>query len=391
MEKLILCIALSIQRLEFACEVKAFYIPQEVHSSFEHLVEAQLPCLTSEDPYLQQLISSTSETIKWLTSTRVEAEELMASPVALSLLSQITRMTPPNNILSLADPFFGILADLKEKNEWYLGRKFIRLLATSALMNADACALFITLVKRLDNKRCWQWIYMGLLSLGAIVLTSPYAPVRKLALDQGLLFFLKLKELETENLEEDNFWKTRSAAILVLQEIYVCRRSDPMAIMILESLKEQKQLEEHPFIKKQLNNTVPGETTTHGRLFFFSSTFALLSRNRIQSLKADTFFLRKYLKTTDRKGISIMKKSSSRFPHKKATPTKKGKTEKLSKPRRFWDEKSNEGGFHHDEHDEGNDEASRFLSDHPYHYNYKDNTTIVTKCKLDEEDVETIT
>jgi hypothetical protein len=60
--------------------------------------------------------------IDWLLSTRGDAEELMASPVGLSLLSQLTRMMPPSDIVDMVEPFSGILKDLHDKAEWYVDK-----------------------------------------------------------------------------------------------------------------------------------------------------------------------------------------------------------------------------------------------------------------------------
>ncbi|KAJ3220339.1 karyopherin beta [Dinochytrium kinnereticum] len=383
-ERLLLCTALSIQRLEFACEVKAFYIPQEVHSSFEHLLDVQLPCLTSDDPYLQQLICSTSETIRWLTSTRVEAEELMASPVALSLLSQITRMAPPNNILSLGDPFFGILTDLKEKNEWYLGRKFIRLLATSALLNADACSLFLSLMKRLD-KASWQWTYLGILSTGVIVLTSPFASVRKLALEQGLLEFILRKGDESE---EDEFWRIRSAAALVLHEVYCHRKSDPLAILVLENLKEQNRIETHPLVKRQLANA-PTRALLHGRLFFLFKYVCIALAESYSASQSRYIFLRKYLKTTDRKVESAPKKINPHHVKKNVTSSRRAGTKRPYRQKNFWDERPHDDDPLHFTSNGGdgeeNTELHTDLSENPYHYNYKKGADVVRQGDSNEE------
>jgi hypothetical protein len=43
----------------------------------------------------------------------------MATPIGLSLLSQISRMKPPTKVIEMVEPFIGVLNDLKDKEEWY--------------------------------------------------------------------------------------------------------------------------------------------------------------------------------------------------------------------------------------------------------------------------------
>ena len=130
--------SLAVQRLEYACEVKTFLIPPEIQSTFVHFIQVLSSALQTDDPYVIQLMSSTrdrvgyaivpvsrtfppdsSHQIRWLLSPKSEHESHMASPVGLSLLCQVLRLTPMDDMLSMVEPFCGVLKDLQERKEWY--------------------------------------------------------------------------------------------------------------------------------------------------------------------------------------------------------------------------------------------------------------------------------
>ncbi|KAJ3102940.1 hypothetical protein HDU97_000179 [Phlyctochytrium planicorne] len=314
------------------------------------------------DDYIEKLLM-----IQWLTSTRVEAEELMASPVALSLLSQITRMTPPQDILSLEEPFLGILADLREKKEWYLGRKFIKLLAASAHFNHDACSMFLSLIKRLEDSS-WEWIYLGILSITSIVLTSPFAMVRKLALEKGLLAIVE----RTRNADEStDAWKIRSAALLATYQIYSYRKSDPLSLVALQYLKDQPDLDASPFIRSQFVRTTEG-SVPHGRLFFLFKYVCVALAESYSASQSRYIFLRKYLKTTDRKLEPSKRQSSCHIP--KRVP-KQLRHPKNGKSKRFWNDQRDGKGLEEVEKLDAVLAPQKAdldaLSDKPYHDNFK--------------------
>ncbi|KAJ3192036.1 hypothetical protein HK101_007141 [Irineochytrium annulatum] len=315
LEKLLVCVSLAIQRLEYACEVKAFYIPQEVQSSFQRLLEVYLPSLITDDPYIAHLVESTGATIKWLISTKVEAEELMASPVALSLLSQITRMMAPPDLVEMKEPFFGILADLMEKQEWHLGRKFIKLLAVSATLHIDACHLFLSLLKRLDRPKSWQWLYLGLLCLGVTVLSSSQSQIRKLAMEEGLLIFINAENPNPDD-SDDHLWRIRAGVAEALLEIQRQRKSDVVSLLAHEAIRERKLIEKHPLVLQALSglpfetiarNGVPSKSSTsHARQtrklsFLYKYICAAMAETYGES-QSRYMYLRKYLRTTDRRG-----------------------------------------------------------------------------------------
>ncbi|KAJ3351951.1 hypothetical protein HDU83_008474 [Entophlyctis luteolus] len=118
LEAIATCISLAVQRLEYACDIKPFFIPTEMRSAFQRLFNENLCLLETNDLFAAQVISGAIETVHWLMRAKVETEELMATPVGLSLLSRITRMTPGLDIRGMLGAFTGILRDLKDKQEW---------------------------------------------------------------------------------------------------------------------------------------------------------------------------------------------------------------------------------------------------------------------------------
>ncbi|KAJ3208191.1 hypothetical protein HDU82_002823 [Entophlyctis luteolus] len=117
-DRTVQCISLAVQRLEYACDIKPFFIPTEMRSAFQRLFNENLCLLETNDLFAAQVISGAIETVHWLMRAKVETEELMATPVGLSLLSRITRMTPGLDIRGMLGAFTGILRDLKDKQEW---------------------------------------------------------------------------------------------------------------------------------------------------------------------------------------------------------------------------------------------------------------------------------
>ncbi|ORY53092.1 hypothetical protein BCR33DRAFT_779441 [Rhizoclosmatium globosum] len=309
LEKLAICISLSVQRLEYACDIKSFFIPGEVQGAFHRLFNENLMYLETNDPYTVQMITSSVETIHWLMTAKVESEELMATPVALSLLSQITRMTPNLGICEMLEPFSGILNDLKEKQEWHLGCKFIKLMAAGAAINDQACQLFLGIVKQLDPE-CWQWTFCAIMCLGAVVLTTDSSAVRKLALENGLLEFI---DFDRDN---DDHWRVRAAAAICLAEIYHHNKSESLGLLAHEAIRERKEVEKNSHVIELL--TISTSLSHHPRRVSFLFKYICLSLAETYAESQSRYsFLRKFLKST---------------AHRKSTEAKKLAAAKAQKP-----------------------------------------------------------
>ncbi|KAI8618912.1 hypothetical protein BC830DRAFT_1106610 [Chytriomyces sp. MP71] len=301
LEKIAICISLAVQRLEYACDVKSFFIPTEVQDSFHRLFNENLCYLQTKDPYIVQMITSAVETIHWLMTAKVESEELMATPVALSLLSQITRMAPNLEIVEMLEPFTGILNDLKEKQEWHLGCKFIKLLATATTANEQSCQLFISLIKKLDPD-CWMWTFLAITCLGVTVLTTTSSSIRKLALEHGILSFIdKDPDPTTPTTSEDDTWRVRAAAATCLFEIFLHNRTDAMGALAHEALRARREVETHPHVRALLSVHAGAH---HPRRVSFLYKYVCLSLAEAYAESQSRYsFLRKFLKSTNRRAV----------------------------------------------------------------------------------------
>ncbi|KAJ3026937.1 UNVERIFIED_CONTAM: hypothetical protein HDU68_004784 [Siphonaria sp. JEL0065] len=300
LEKLAICISLAVQRLEYACDIKSFFIPGEVQGAFQRLFNENLLYLQTNDPYTVQIITSSVETIHWLMTAKLESEELMATPVALSLLSQITRMSSNIEISEMLEPFSGILNDLKEKQEWHLGCKFIKLLAAGTTMNEQACQLFLALVKQLDPE-CWQWIFSAIMCLGTTVLTTDSSSIRKLALEQGLLVFIEMDG------GTDDYWRVRAAAAICLGEVYYHNKSESVGLLAHEAIRERREVEKNPHVLELL--TIATSFSHHPRRVSFLFKYVCLSLAETYAESQSRYsFLRKFLKSTaERKQAEVKK------------------------------------------------------------------------------------
>ncbi|KAI9342879.1 hypothetical protein BDR26DRAFT_917800 [Obelidium mucronatum] len=312
LEKLAICISLAVQRLEYACDIKSFFIPGEVQGAFHRLFNENLLYLQTNDPYTVQIITSSVETIHWLMTAKLESEELMATPVALSLLSQITRMSSNIDMNEMLEPFSGILNDLKDKQEWHLGCKFIKLLAAGTTMNEQACHLFLALVKQLDPE-CWQWIFAAIMCIGTTVLTTDSSSIRKLALEQGLLVFI---EMDGDN---DEYWRVRAAAAICLREVYYHNKSESVGLLAHEAIRERREVEKNPHVAELLAGAT--SLSQHPRRVTFLFKYVCLSLAETYAESQSRYsFLRKFLKSTAQRQAVQVKKGPAAKAVQKTKP-----------------------------------------------------------------------
>ncbi|KAJ3236793.1 hypothetical protein HDU81_010362 [Chytriomyces hyalinus] len=322
LEKLAICISLAVQRLEYACDIKSFFIPAEVQESFHRLFNENLCFLQTSDPFIIQIITSSVETIHWLMTAKVESEELMATPVALSLLSQVIRMTPGLQIGEMLEPFIGILNDLKEKQEWHLGCKFIRLLAAGTALNEECCEMFIALIAKLDAD-CWMWIYLSILCLGVTALTTESSAIRKLALEHGILRFIEqtsppshdTNPLDPSHAPKGNAvesgnhtdvhdpWRVRAAAATCLSALYQHNRSSAVGLLAHEALRERREVETNPHVLQLLT---PSNSTHHPRRISFLFKYICFSLAETHAeLQSRYSFLKKFIRSTKKRSMPV--------------------------------------------------------------------------------------
>ncbi|KAI8928069.1 hypothetical protein BC831DRAFT_450288 [Entophlyctis helioformis] len=359
LERVLSCLFLTMQRLEYARDVKHFEFLPVMDESFQLLME-DFALVRAEDPFIQQLISSIDESVHFMSmSSHDEKEEVMAFPVGVSLLSQIVRMMPPDDLMSMYEPFHGIMADLNEKSQWHLGRKFLRILASAAMINQEACLMFVKLVRGLDSFN-WQWQFLGILCLGAIACASQSSSIRRLALEDGLLYFIDLGNDDVQSnvqpadpatkatpprppvaptaatamtiLEdyegvhpgappptaahagddddvkpapptESHAWKMRAAAIVSLTEVYQQYRSQPHGLLAREVMSNQRTTHEsHPIVCDLLNNPsaiAPQDKNLRRTSFLFKYCCVSLAELYADS-QSDYMYLRKYVRTAEK-------------------------------------------------------------------------------------------
>ncbi|KAJ3074419.1 hypothetical protein HDU98_011296 [Podochytrium sp. JEL0797] len=390
LEQLAICIGLAVQRLEYACDIKSFFIPGEVQGAFQRLFNENLLYLETDDPFITQVITSSIETIHWLMMAKVESEELMATPVALSLLSQITRMSPNLEISDKLGPFSGILNDLKEKQEWHLGYKFLKLLAAGTSTNEQACQLFLGLIKQLDPE-CWQWSFCAIMCLGATVLTTESSTVRKIALEQGLLVLI---EKDDKDSTTDDYWRVRAAAAICLGEIYLHNKSDSIGLLAHEALRERREIEQHPKVQHLLTAATSFSNHHHHPRrvsFLFKYVCLSLAETYAESQSRYTF-LRKFLNSTHKKP-PVVKTIPSAKPAKPFTGGEDTVSQKQSKftwnsrnlnlpdPKRLSKRANDVLKMVQEDAEVALDEAVP-LSVAPYHQNYKQESKNVVRPSL---------
>nr|KAJ3422749.1 hypothetical protein HK105_006494 [Polyrhizophydium stewartii] len=364
LERVLGCLQLTMQRIEYARDVKPFDLLPVMDESFQLLLE-DLQLVRSDDPYVLQLISSIADSVHFaMTATHNEdKEEVMAFPIGISLLSQIVRMVIPDDLLTMYESFHGIMADLSEKGQWHLGRKFIRILAAAAMLKQEACILFIRFVRDLEGLN-WQWQFLGILCLGAIACSSEASPIRRLALEDGLFVYAdhgselraaapkqerQQRQIQTPDLVGkstlatpdptslapappstaaaagshvlgshaadgdarnrpamqtalQHAWKLRAAVAVALTEIYQQYRSQPHGLLAREVMSKQRSQETHLVVQRLLNAPAaiaPQEKTLRRISFLFKYTCVSLAELYADT-QSDYMYLRKYVRTAER-------------------------------------------------------------------------------------------
>ncbi|KAI9203947.1 uncharacterized protein BJ171DRAFT_599498 [Polychytrium aggregatum] len=317
LELFLLCLSHTLQRLEYSVEAKQFAIPHTIQVAFKQILEAT-PDLQTDDPHISYSITCVNETIDWLLLSKTEDEEVMAGPIALSLLARILRMTPPNDIDDMTEPFCGILEDLHEKREWHIGRKFIKLLASASLYNEKASRLFLRVLSRMDRYH-WSWLYLAMLSLGVLSLSAETSTIRRIALEEGLMVYCSYGDqagiASTANGTHPEAWKVRAGAVSALSEIYYSTRAEAAGLLIRETLEQRRVVEQHSHVKMLLDKQSalgPFRCGPRRLSFLFKYICVALAEAYAES-QSRYIFLRKYLKTTEgRRKRSIRSRASTR-------------------------------------------------------------------------------
>lgn len=343
MNNLIMCLHLTLQRLEHAFEAKSFLLPQEVFGAFQRLSEEHFPILikSSEenddakeaqdsdairgkdtDPFIPLIIRNSKDMVERLITSKGGTEEVLSSRVALSLLSQVTKTSSVVNVESLLQPFTGILNDLHEKKQWRNGQKFLELLATASLYNAKVCRLFLNLIEQLPSTQ-QGWRSQSALLLGVVALTSTNSRVRQLVLEEGLLRWM----------DASDDWRTRAACVRALAEVGWQHHGTAVGLLCLEALRERRGgAETHPGVVVELTrafSVVSGTgrssaVASGARISYLFKYVGIAQGEMYSEAQMRHQFLKKYLKTTDRKPQSAVSNGGRHYPQLQAKQVIKG-------------------------------------------------------------------
>ncbi|KAJ3388044.1 hypothetical protein HDU92_001652 [Lobulomyces angularis] len=315
-EKLFMCLLLTLQRLEFAHDIKYFEISKAELENFVDLSNVLQCCLefAAGNPQISHILITMIQSIEHLTEFKVgKGEEAVAAQVSLSLLAQVIRMGDLENLNELADSFCDILADLQQKYQWYLGRKFINFLAAAASKNTKVCKMFIKILSRGEHS-CWGWMYQGMLCLGVIAISGANSDIRSIALRSGLVQFVTFGE---SNNNTNDAWKVRAGVLVSLTGIYGKCNSTATKALIIDSLAQRMQLEKDDRVKQYiciLQNLEPNSNnlldekldvleTSKGvsRLSYLFKYISFSLAEEYIETQSKYKFLRKYVKSSNGK------------------------------------------------------------------------------------------
>ncbi|KAJ3275459.1 hypothetical protein HDV01_000286 [Terramyces sp. JEL0728] len=247
LEHLLTCLNLTLQRLEHAQDVGKVIQPSPLmEESYLCLLE-DLELLKTDDPFVIHLISEIVLQVEDLQSLIVlqgKSRKEMALDVGVSVLSQVIRMNSPGPNIKMQHQFSNILQGLADVNQWHLGRKLLRLIATSACIDVETYILA----------------------------------------NQGL------------------DWLIRSAAVMVLSEVYQQYRTQPHGLLARENINTRLKSEKHSIVLQLLNSPKAKTPQTNFMkriqfLFKYTSTSFAEIYAEIQS---DYQYMRKYIQTAEK-------------------------------------------------------------------------------------------
>ena len=288
-----------------------------------------------------------------------------------------------------------------------MGRKFIKSLATAAMLDPNACQLFIHLMDQLESQY-WPWYHIGILCLGVGVLSAANSSVRKMALCQGLLKYIdKDTRPGTEN---DQSWKIRSASVMALAEVYQQNKADTLGLLAYEAIRERKKAEQHPEVISKMNYSSSCSGNSPRRLSFLFKYICIALAENYSESQSRYVFLRKYLRTTDRKSTSTSRHQKLGTDNQiktldiQKTPVAKIRPHSRSKVKRFWEnDKMGDAWDPFGTFSLKNDYNTHEIEDElqlctdPYHFNYKkydDKHTVgelVTESSVDPQNADSKT
>ncbi|KAJ3369784.1 hypothetical protein HDU91_006908 [Kappamyces sp. JEL0680] len=328
LEHLLRSLSLTLHRMDHVQDVGIPIQPSNLMEQSYGCILEDLKLVATEDPYIVVLISSIEEQVEDLQASEIregKPKKEVALDAGVLLLSQVVRMSPPPNLCNLDGRFIEIMKDISEIKNWHLGGKLIKLLATAAYSNLDACTMFIKFIAGLEEMH-WQWQFQAILLLGAIVCGSPYPNIRKTALEHGLVRFLNHEGREGHEKDADVSWITRSAAISSLSEIYQLFRTNVFGLLAREVMQQRKETEQHPMVRDLLE-TSKAKTPQEGyvsRISFLFQHTSIAFAETYAALESEYQYMKNYIKATEKneKRHQLKSKSSGyKGPSRTKQPT----------------------------------------------------------------------
>ncbi|KAJ3255381.1 6-phosphogluconolactonase [Boothiomyces macroporosus] len=313
LEHLLTSLNLTLQRLEHSQDVGKIIQPSPLmEESYLCLLE-DLESLKTDDPFIIHLIGEIVEQVEDLQSLIIlqgKSRKEMALDVGVSVLSKVIKMNPATENKDMKGQFANILQGLADVKQWHLGRKLLKLIATSACIDFETCKTFNYLATEI-SKYSWKWQFYAILCMGTVACSSDFPANRKIVLEEGIVPFLNFGDSKQESMHPANLdkvvqeeldWLVRAAAVIALSEVYQQYRTQPHGLLAREHMANRLKIEKHPVVIQLLSS--PKAKTPQNNfmkriqfLFKYTSTSFAEIYAEIQS---DYQYMRKYIQTAEK-------------------------------------------------------------------------------------------
>ena len=290
-----------------------------------------LEAYDTDNPYHNHLILSAFDVVRQLISPKEESSpgnvHVNVDRIALNFLTQSVRMKSPKDLSSHLGAFQFILEELIECDRFcipfnlrddnliyiyirYLGQRIIKYLSTAAASQPDVCELYIELLEQTAGLN-WHWHFLMVLTCGVIVIKSSSSVIRKMAMQDGVLKYLK-----------SNDPRIRLASFMCLVDIFYALRNHPLGHICLKIVDTLKENETDHNIQRFLSKNRLSPDLTHNKgilsgYFKLSLTLAEVNMEADDRLN----FLIKYLEVTDRNVKPPSKKALAHERKRSTAPT----------------------------------------------------------------------
>ncbi|KAI8799372.1 hypothetical protein BJ742DRAFT_884549 [Cladochytrium replicatum] len=190
------CVYMILQRLEFAWTVRGFELPLDTQEALRKYVggmeKKEFDEADGARTYHEYLRTCITDLANWFMSSKSESEEAMSKPIGLGMLSRVMRMVAIDKPRRTCAAFCEIIEDLIEKRERLLGINFVRLLATAALHDLDACHIFLAVqtvcISLCDrDPQAWTLAYESFLCAHTAISISTTSVIKSAWFESGLV------------------------------------------------------------------------------------------------------------------------------------------------------------------------------------------------------------